>query len=223
MNELWSISIILSIIILLGAAVLGWFFGIFYPPTRVIYDKEKDIRKIGIKNIERMDRSGKQFEHYLCVLFSALGYRNVYKTKDGADFGADLIFTDSHGNRTVVQAKNYTKNNRIGNDAVQQVFASMPYYKANKAIVITSSYMTKACEEQASACNVTIIAKSDLVQIIDLFKREKVLAAKRIIERGSKIIEYRPKDRLTIPDITETFIKSGGYYYQIQSKNKKTS
>lgn len=223
MNELWSFSILFSLILLLGAVLIGLFLGIFYPPTRVVFDKEKDIMKIGINNIDRMDRSGKQFEHYLCVLFTALGYKNVNKTKDGADFGADLIFTDSRGNRTVVQAKNYAKKNRIGNDAVQEAYAAIPYYKATKAIIITSSSMTGPCEEHASACSVTIIARSDLISIIDLFKKGKYTEAKKIIERDSRMLDLNPKDKLVVPQITELIVSSGGYYYKPSTQTKKTS
>lgn len=223
MSDLWSLSIIFSLIIILSAIGAGIFFGVFFPPTRIFYDKEKDIKKISIKNIDRMDRSGKQFEHYLCVLLTAIGYTNTYKTKDTSDFGADLVFTNGSGERTVVQAKNYAKNNKIGNDAVQQVYSAMPFYKATKGIIITSSSMTKQCETQASACNVTIIARSDLIKIIELFKKGLYNEVKKIIERDSRFVDYTPKDRLVNPQITKSMVKSGGYFYKIPIQTKKTS
>lgn len=79
----------------------------------------KRMSKSGIRDIDQMD--GFQFEFYLVALFKMLGYRPA-ETQQSHDYGADLVLKGR--NKIVIQAKRYKFKNRVGIDAVQQVYAA---------------------------------------------------------------------------------------------------
>lgn len=142
---------------------------------------------IDISDIDKMD-DGSEFEMYLYRLLLALGYKGVYKTVGSGDFGADLVFLDRSGIRNVIQAKRYSIDNPVGIGAVQEVYSSMRYYKAKKSIVITSSSYTNRCETLAGVNHVKLIDRSDLIEIISLFKKGELDKVKAIIESEPRMI-----------------------------------
>lgn len=149
--------------------ILALIFFAGYTISKFIYDKakekryEKEFSKSGIKDIDRMD--GFQFEIYLKVFFKELGYKATI-TKSSNDFGADLILKKGD-EKIVIQAKRYKYKNTVGINAVQQIYASMPYYKVNKGIVITNSYFTKNAKILARHCNIKLIDRKGLVKLIN--------------------------------------------------------
>lgn len=150
-------------------------------------DKEFDPLYIDISDIDNME-DGSEFEMYLYRLLLALAYKGVYKTVGSGDYGADLVFTDRSGTRNVIQAKRYRADNPVGISAVQEIYSSMRYYKAKKSIVITSSSFTGACETLAGVNHVKLIDRSDLIEIIKLFKTGNVERVKDIIEAEPRVI-----------------------------------
>uniref|UniRef100_UPI00403F11D0 restriction endonuclease n=1 Tax=Paenibacillus sp. FSL H8-0332 TaxID=2954742 RepID=UPI00403F11D0 len=144
-----------------------------------------DPLKITIKDIDRM-ADGSEFEEYLYRLFLALGYKDAYKTQGSRDFGTDLVFTDRDGYRNVVQAKRYSYS--VGLGAVQEVYSSMRYYRAKKAMVIASNQYTVACEELAGYNGVKLHNRKDLIVIMDLFKTGQIDKVKDIIEADAHMI-----------------------------------
>ncbi|MDR3492324.1 MAG: restriction endonuclease [Gammaproteobacteria bacterium] len=78
---------------------------------------------------------GYEFEDFLVVLFTTLGY-DVQTTKRSGDQGADL-FAEKFGKKIVIQAKNYSDN--VGNAAVQQVLAAKTFYNCDESMVVTNS------------------------------------------------------------------------------------
>ncbi|MFD0710819.1 restriction endonuclease [Paenibacillus sp. GCM10027626] len=149
--------------------------------------KTLDPYKVTMKHIDKMD-DGKEFEEYLFRLFKALGYADTYKTVSSRDFGADVVFSDRDGCRYVVQAKRYAVSNPVGLGAVQEVYASIRYYGAEKSLVITSGYFTEACETLAAYNGVKLLDRDDLDEIIRLFKARKNEQAKDIIEEEPYMI-----------------------------------
>lgn len=121
------------------------------------------LSKSGIKDIDKMD--GHQFEIYLKSLLKELGYK-AEVTKGSHDFGADLIMK-RNGKKIVVQAKRYGYKNNVSLDAIQQIYASLPYYKASEAWVITNSFFTKNANILAKACNVKLYDRHKLINFIN--------------------------------------------------------
>ncbi|MCU9601749.1 restriction endonuclease [Pallidibacillus thermolactis] len=136
----------------------------------------KELAKSGMKEIDRMD--GLQFEVYLKALFREIGYRPLV-TKSSHDFGADLIMK-KHDKKIVIQAKRYSYRNKVGIEAVQQIYSAKAYYKADECWVITNSSFTKSAEKLASACNVKLIDRKKLVHLIN--KINPSVSAKKVIE-----------------------------------------
>lgn len=122
--------------------------------------KKPSVNHITISQIDSM--TGDEFEEYLVNLFKVKGYR-AYRTRCGADQGADIILDEKYS-RTVVQAKRYNK--KVSNSAVQEVVASVKYYNANRAMVITNSDFTKPAIDLARVNNVELIGRSELKKLM---------------------------------------------------------
>lgn len=123
--------------------------------------KRKLMIRSGIRDIDRM--TGFEFEEYLKVLFKKLGYKSALTRKTG-DFGADLVLIGR--NKIVVQAKRYGFKNKVGVDAVREVYASKAYYKADEAWVVTNSFFTEQAKELADACGVKLLNRNELQKFI---------------------------------------------------------
>ncbi|MGG0939229.1 restriction endonuclease [Brevibacillus centrosporus] len=122
--------------------------------------KQEMLKRSGITEIDKMD--GKQFEHYLLLLFKSHGY-SVSSTKTTGDFGGDLIL-QKNGKKIVVQAKRHGKN--VGIEAVQQAQAAIAYYKADEAWVVSNRNYTKAAQSLAAANQVRLIDREELMEKI---------------------------------------------------------
>ena len=85
--------------------------------------------------------NGIQYERSCAKYLSMLGYKNITLTKASGDQGIDIIATK--GNlKYGFQCKYY--NRAVGNDAVQQAFSGIAYYKLDKAVVITNNVSSGA-------------------------------------------------------------------------------
>lgn len=137
--------------------VMAFALGIIFLINQV---KEERLKKSGIREIDQMD--GRQFEHYLGLLFKSQGYK-VQVTRAAGDYGADLVI-QKDGKRIVVQAKRYSKN--VGIQAVQQAQASIAHYKAHEAWVVTNRDYTDAARNLASSNSVKLINREMLIEMM---------------------------------------------------------
>jgi restriction system protein len=119
--------------------------------------QELRLRRAGIADVDRMD--GATFERFLVSLFRRLGYRVEHTGRRG-DFGADLVIA-KEGQRTVVQAKCWSKN--VGVGAVQEAVAAKGYYKCDDVLVVTNRRFTEPARKLARANLVTLWARDELV------------------------------------------------------------
>ncbi|MFU1794647.1 restriction endonuclease [Paenibacillus azoreducens] len=156
--------------------------------------REANPRKITLKDIDLM-ADGSEFELYLFRLFYELGYDEVYQTTGSRDFGADLVFKGRDGRRNVLQAKRYGQSNPVGLGAVQEVYASMRYYEAERAVVLTSGRYTEGARILAAVNGVKLLDREDLEDIIHLFKSKHYDEAMAIIEEPAEFRDstWKPK------------------------------
>lgn len=119
--------------------------------------------RYSIENVDVMN--GYQFESFLKTSFEKMGY-TVEQTKLSGDQGADLIISKL-GETTVVQAKR--SNNKIGNNAIQEIVASINYYKAQKGMVVTNNEFTPAAIKLAESNKITLVDRSELSRLIKEF------------------------------------------------------
>ena len=136
--------------------------------AKILYNKRKNSKylKYDFNRIDRMD--GIEFEALLAEYFKLNGY-HVVMTPASNDYGADLVLGKG-GDVIIVQAKRYK--NKVGNSAVQEIVAAMPYYKATKAMVVTNSYYTKNAKELAKANNVILWDRNDMKNIFHIIEKE---------------------------------------------------
>ncbi len=110
--------------------------------------------------------SGEEFEDFLAKIYRKKGYK-VIQTPHSCDYGADLIITKS-GYASCIQAKRYSSN--VGSKAIQEVQASLNYYKASKGIVITNSKFTPNAIKLAKANHIQLIDRNALISLINSVK-----------------------------------------------------
>ncbi len=126
------------------------------------------------KLINEMDNmNGTEFEEFLDVVFTRMGYRVRHMGKSG-DYGVDLVLEKQYRNednkfssrklRIAVQAKRYRNN--VGNKAVQEVYSGMAMYKCNAGWVVTNSGFTRAAIEQAEGCGVRLVDRQKLLRMV---------------------------------------------------------
>ncbi|MDR0269413.1 restriction endonuclease [Paenibacillus sp.] len=99
-----------------------------------------------------------------------------------------MVFTDREGIRNVIQAKRYSVDNPVGVSAVQEVFSCMRYYKAKKAVVIATAKFTEPWETLAGVNHVKLLDRSDLINIIEAYKKDDIKAVKDRIEAEPRMI-----------------------------------
>ena len=122
---------------------------------------ELRFRRSGIAQIDRM--SGSDFERRLAVLFDRLGNRTQVVGSGAGDFGADLVL-EKDGRRTVVQAKRW--NGTVGTAAVREIAAARPYYRADAAMVVTTSRFSQEARMLARVNGVSLWDRDDLVAFL---------------------------------------------------------
>ena len=111
-------------------------------------------------DIHAIDKlTGEQFEKFLEKILHKLGFENIVRTMLSGDFGADLV-ASRNGKKFTIQAKRY--NRPVGNKAVQEVFSSMPIYKADSCMVISNQEFTNAAKKQALECKCVLFGKKEL-------------------------------------------------------------
>lgn len=169
LNELlgYILMIVFIGVFLVGDSIwlaLGVVFVVFIAILIVLSIKDaakrKKINQSGILEVDRM--TGIQFEQFLMIRYSTMGYK-VKETPKTGDFGADLLL-NKDSKKIVVQAKCYSKS--VGIKAVQEAFSAKEHYKANEAWVITNNYYTKAAKKLADSTNVKLINRDELIHIL---------------------------------------------------------
>ncbi|MFS0787593.1 restriction endonuclease [Shouchella sp. 1P09AA] len=190
----------ISLIILL--IVIGWLWRTY------VARLQTDVSKITIRHIDRMD--GHAFEDYMAVVYAASGCA-TYQTKKSRDYGADLIVTDEDGQKAVIQLKRYGAT--LGLSSVQESYAAKAYYRADKAVVVTTAeQVTDSCWKLAAATNVYFLLRADIEEMTKLIKREKwddvywLLMTPHIPEKKNGTIHL---DEI---DSTKRKIQVGDYY-----------
>lgn len=181
--------------------------------------KRFDVAKITLSDIDKM--TGHEFEEYLYVLIKALGYE-TYLTKKSRDFGADLLFRDGEGQLTVVQAKRLSE--KLGLEAVQQIYTAQAYYLAEKALIITTAEQASdPCRKLAAATKVKIIDREQLDETIKQFKRGRFEEAQEIVEDLFDWVDFKAEDSIEVIESRRGLVQAGEYFYKGPSNKKQSS
>jgi HJR/Mrr/RecB family endonuclease len=120
--------------------------------------------KITIDDVDLM--TGTEFEHFVAVLFSKMGYETEV-TKVTGDQGIDVI-ASKNGKKIGIQAKCYSSS--VGNSAIQEVVAGKNHYRLDKAIVITNNLFTDSAQQLAISNDIILWDRNILKEkIIEIF------------------------------------------------------
>lgn len=95
-----------------------------------------------------------EYEKYVAYQLKLQGFCKVELTKTTADYGADILCYDLHGNRCAVQCKYYSK--PVGYKAVEETLAGARYYNCQRALLITNKCFTKNAKEGAKRIGVEL-------------------------------------------------------------------
>tara|TARA_Y100001934_G_C12229645_1_gene714738 strand:- start:51 stop:977 length:927 start_codon:yes stop_codon:yes gene_type:complete len=107
------------------------------------------------------------YELYLAKVHELAGY-HVEHTGGTGDGGVDLILT-KNSIKTAVQAKRYSLDNKVGVEAVQQVFTGKALKNCDDAIIFTTSEFTPSAIKSAEDLKIKCV---DHNTIRDYFENE---------------------------------------------------
>lgn len=150
-------AIILTVLIVLACICLIWLM------FRKVFIKSP-LPSVTMKEIDKM--TGIEFEQFIGDLYKAMGYKTEV-TQASNDYGADVIVLKDQI-KTVIQVKNYK--NPVGLGAVQEVNTAKGHYKADEAMIITSSpSFTAQARREAKLLRIKLIARDELEKLIDKY------------------------------------------------------
>lgn len=124
-----------------------------------------------LSDIDNMG-NGLEFEAYFAQLLKDVGYTNVKVTRSTGDSGVDVI-ARFLGIPFAFQCKRY--NQKVGNQAVQEVFSGMSAYDCAVGVVVTNNFFTSSAVSQASSNHVLLWGRQELSGLIkEAHLRKKV-------------------------------------------------
>lgn len=134
---------------------------------------EMEIDALVKKQLAAIDNmeDGLEFENYFAQLLKDCGYTNVKVTRSTGDSGVDVI-ARFLGIPFAFQCKRY--NQKVGNQAVQEVFSGMSAYDCAVGVVVTNNFFTSNAVSQASFNHVLLWGRQELSDLIkEAFLRKK--------------------------------------------------
>jgi HJR/Mrr/RecB family endonuclease len=126
----------------------------FATTALVWYARRGFIAQRHYRNLSRLKmRSPLEFERHVAEYYRRSGFR-VTLTKQNGDQGIDVI-ADGKGCRVGIQVKRYLDG--VGNGAVQEVVAGLPFHGCSRGVVITTGRFTASARALAAANHVELI------------------------------------------------------------------
>ena len=113
-----------------------------------------------------MDLSPREFESLITNLFEKMGLE-ARETQPSRDGGVDCVAWDTRpvfGGKVVIQAKRYTK--LVGVSAVRDLYGTMQNERANKGILVRTSWYGKASYEFASGKPLELLDRTNLKYLL---------------------------------------------------------
>ncbi|WP_078392014.1 restriction endonuclease [Shouchella patagoniensis] len=197
-------------IILLMIAVIGLLMAIILIRGQLRKKKRKDVGKITIRDIDRME--GSEFEDYVAVAFAVSGF-TTYQTKKSRDYGADLIVIGEDGIKTVVQVKRYGA--KLGLSCVQEAYAAKAFYQAERTMVVTSAEdVTESCWQLAAATNTSFLLRADVEELAKYLRKGRLGEAGWICSSPHMPEKNEKRPALVEVEMLRNKVQAGDYYYK---------
>lgn len=94
------------------------------------------------------------------------GFTDVEVTKKSGDQGGDIIASKDE-QKFIIQAKRYSIDRKVSNDAVQEVKSAIAYYECDLGAVITNSFFTPSAKELASVNNIILWDRIEVSKFLE--------------------------------------------------------
>lgn len=146
-----------------------------------------------------MNLTPNQFEDFIVTLFKDMGYTSELTPRSN-DYGGDVL-AQNESEKIIIQVKRYNRNNTVGVQDINQVIGAKQYYKADKAMIITTSKFSRNGKRLANQTDVELWDWSKLISKI----RENYLD-------GQTVYEYF-EDQEQI--ISENMVREGVLEFQV--------
>jgi restriction system protein len=114
-----------------------------------------------------MQLTPEKYEKFCSALLENNGWRTTTTIRTG-DYGADIVATKMD-QKIVVQCKQWSKS--VGIKAVQEAHAALSYYKANKALVVSTSGYTAAAKNLSRSTGVMLLSHEDLTRDFEKWQK----------------------------------------------------
>lgn len=138
------------------------------PLFYAVISQKKRFSQAKLQEIDKM--SCFEFEQYCYFLLLNSGYDSAVTTKDGPDQGVDVIATKNK-EKYAIQCKRWNK--KVGNKAIQEIYAGKDYYGLQHAIVITNPSFTDSAKQLAKKLNVQLWDRDTLAKQIETYHYKK--------------------------------------------------
>lgn len=126
--------------------------------------KMEELDKVTIYDVDRFD--GFAFEDFVKKLLERNGFTDVEVTKKSGDQGGDIIASKDE-QKFIIQAKRYSIDRKVSNDAVQEVKSAIAYYECDFGAVITNSFFTPSAKELASVNNIILWDRIEVSKFLE--------------------------------------------------------
>lgn len=126
--------------------------------------KMEELDKVTIYDVDRFD--GFAFEDFVKKLLERNGFTDVEVTKKSGDQGGDIIASKDE-QKFIIQAKRYSIDRKVSNDAVQEVKSAIAYYECDLGAVITNSFFTPSAKELASVNNIILWDRIEVSKFLE--------------------------------------------------------
>lgn len=153
------------------------------------------MKQAGLDEIDVMD--GWTFEQRMEIHFETMGW-TVLRTPGSGDFGADLVLTTPDQRKVVIQCKRYS--GPVGKEAVEEVLRGKQHYRADLAMVVTNSYLSKGALQLAKENTVDVWNRDELMrQLLDA-KAEDDFRSQRDEKQSDPSQAHEENTKTSIPE-----------------------
>jgi restriction system protein len=113
---------------------------------------------VDLPDEDEAPEDGIDYERFCAERLTRAGWR-THRTPPSGDQGADVL-AERDGVRLVVQCKRLSR--PVGNAAVQEAAAALPYWSGDRAAVVSNAGFTPAARRLATATGVLLLHHDDL-------------------------------------------------------------
>ncbi len=161
-----------------------------------------------------------EFEYFCAELLEDNGFSKVRVTQRSRDHGADII-AHKDGKMYVVQVKHYSR--KVGNKAIQEVYAARDLYRADYAYAMANQPFTSQAIQEAKILNVGLWDRNDIFRFMDNAKEKytKEISAEEhyVLIEKQKLLQQALSGLIT----TDEMLRKGKELDKLVNKSQEST